>query len=26
VLFLLRDAKFTTGQVLNIDGGRSLVM
>jgi len=26
VLFLLRDAKFTTGQVLNIDGGRSLVL
>jgi pteridine reductase len=24
VLFLLRDAKFTTGQILNVDGGRSL--
>ncbi|MFT3790755.1 MAG: pteridine reductase [Rudaea sp.] len=26
VLFLLRDAKFTTGQVLNVDGGRELVI
>jgi pteridine reductase len=26
VLFLIRDAKFTTGQILAIDGGRSLVM
>ena len=26
VLFLLRDAKFTTGQIINVDGGRSLVM
>ncbi|MBS0514148.1 MAG: pteridine reductase [Proteobacteria bacterium] len=25
-LFLLRDAKFTTGQVLNVDGGRDLVI
>jgi len=24
VLFLLRDATFTTGQILNVDGGRSL--
>lgn len=24
VLFLLRDAKFTTGHILNVDGGRSL--
>ncbi len=24
VLFLLRDAKFTTGQILNVDGGREL--
>lgn len=26
VLFLLRDAKFTTGQILRVDGGRSLAM
>ncbi|MGH8040815.1 MAG: pteridine reductase [Rudaea sp.] len=26
VLFLLRDATFTTGQVLNVDGGRSLAI
>lgn len=26
VLFLLRDARFTTGQVLNVDGGRELVI
>jgi pteridine reductase len=26
VLFLLRDAKFTTGHILNVDGGRSLVI
>ena len=26
VLFLLRDAKFTTGQILRIDGGRSLAV
>lgn len=26
VLFLLRDAKFTTGQILNVDGGRDLVI
>ena len=26
VLFLLRDAKFTTGQILNVDGGRSLAI
>lgn len=26
VLFLLRDAKFTTGQILNVDGGRELVV
>ncbi len=26
VLFLLRDAKFTTGEILKIDGGRSLVI
>ena len=25
VLFLLRDAKFTTGQILKVDGGRTLV-
>jgi len=25
VLFLARDAKFITGQVLYIDGGRSIV-
>jgi NAD(P)-dependent dehydrogenase (short-subunit alcohol dehydrogenase family) len=25
VLFLARDAKFVTGQVLYIDGGRSVV-
>jgi len=24
VLFLLRDATFTTGQIINVDGGRSL--
>jgi pteridine reductase len=24
VLFLLRDAKFTTGQIIKVDGGRSL--
>jgi pteridine reductase len=24
VLFLLRDAKFTTGHILNVDGGRTL--
>jgi pteridine reductase len=26
VLFLLRDAKFTTGQILNVDGGRDLTI
>jgi pteridine reductase len=26
VLFLVRDAKFTTGQILRVDGGRSLVI
>jgi pteridine reductase len=26
VLFLMRDAKFTTGQILNVDGGRELVI
>jgi pteridine reductase len=26
VLFLLRDAKFTTGQILRVDGGRSLAI
>jgi pteridine reductase len=26
VLFLLRDAKFTTGQILNVDGGRALTI
>ena len=26
VLFLLRDAKFTTGQILNVDGGRELII
>ena len=26
VLFLLRDAKFTTGQILSVDGGRELVI
>ncbi|WP_347260796.1 pteridine reductase [Rudaea sp.] len=26
VLFLLRDAKFSTGQVLDVDGGRELVI
>jgi len=26
VLFLIRDAGFTTGHVLNVDGGRALVM
>jgi pteridine reductase len=26
VLFLLRDARFTTGQILKVDGGRSLSM
>lgn len=26
VLFLLRDARFTTGEVLKVDGGRSLVI
>ena len=26
VLFLLRDAKFTTGQILKVDGGRALVI
>jgi pteridine reductase len=26
VLFLLRDAKFTTGQILRVDGGRSLAV
>ena len=26
VLFLLRDAKFTTGQILHVDGGRELVV
>jgi len=26
VLFLLRDATFTTGQVVNVDGGRSLAI
>jgi pteridine reductase len=26
VLFLLRDARFTTGEILKVDGGRSLVI
>jgi pteridine reductase len=26
VLFLVRDAKFTSGQILRVDGGRSLVI
>src|SRR5580765_1811196 len=26
VLYLLRDATFTTGQILNVDGGRSLAI
>jgi len=26
VLFLLRDAKFTTGEILKVDGGRALVI
>ena len=26
VLFLVRDAKFTTGQILRVDGGRALVI
>ena len=26
VLFLLRDAKFTTGQILNVDGGRGIAL
>ena len=26
VLFLVRDAQFTTGQILRVDGGRSLVI
>ncbi len=26
VLFLLRDAKFTTGQILKVDGGRALLI
>ncbi len=26
VLFLLRDAKFTTGQIIKVDGGRSLAI
>jgi pteridine reductase len=26
VLFLIRDATFTTGQTLTVDGGRSLVI
>lgn len=26
VLFLLRDAKFTTGQILRVDGGRALAI
>ena len=26
VLFLLRDAKFTTGQIIKVDGGRSMVI
>ncbi|MGH8090837.1 MAG: pteridine reductase [Rudaea sp.] len=26
VLFLLRDAKFTTGQIVRVDGGRSLAV
>lgn len=26
VLYLLRDARFTTGQILNVDGGRSLAI
>ena len=26
VLFLLRDARFTTGQILNVDGGRELAI
>ncbi|WP_455366411.1 SDR family oxidoreductase, partial [Kaarinaea lacus] len=24
VVFLIRDAKYTTGHILNVDGGRSL--
>jgi pteridine reductase len=26
VLFLLRDAKFSTGQILKVDGGRALAI
>ena len=26
VVFLVRDAPFVTGQVLNVDGGRSSVL
>lgn len=26
VLFLVRDAKFTTGQILRVDGGRALII
>jgi len=26
VLWLLRDARFVTGQVIRVDGGRSLVL
>jgi pteridine reductase len=26
VLFLVRDAKFTTGQILRVDGGRALAI
>jgi len=26
VLFLVRDAKFTTGQILRVDGGRALLI
>ena len=26
VLFLLRDAKFTTGEILKVDGGRALLI
>jgi pteridine reductase len=26
VLFLLRDARFTTGQIVRVDGGRALAM
>ena len=26
ILFLVRDAKFTTGQILRVDGGRALLI